>query len=155
MSTQPEPKAALPADPGMDKLLADTQGFWRETGRQMVQRSIGAADDAAKQIVGVAGILEGLYFHAIAYSTLSGKLPDATTMWIYLAPVLSLLLSLASALAVFFPGYYDLNINSWEACRTVHNWVAGRKLRLARIAAVFLVLGVAALFVAVWKYLLG
>ena len=142
---QPEPP---------DELVQQTRAFWRGMGKTMVRESIGTIDETAKQIVGVAGILEGLYFHAIAYSDLRGQVVG----WLliaYLAPVVLLLISLSAALLVFFPDRYRLNVRGSEACRLVYERVVASKLLLLRIASYFLMLGVAAVFVAVLIYLRG
>ena len=137
-----------------DPLLEDSRAFWRELGKGMIRESIGTIDETARQIIGVAGILEGLYFHAIAFTDLQGKL-TGRAMWVYLAPVLLLLISLVSALLVFFPDRYRLNFNSSEASKRVYERVVSSKLLALRVGSFFLALGIIALFFAVLTYLRG
>ena len=48
--------------------------FWKDTAKGLLGESIKSIEETAKQIIGVAGILEGVYFHAIAYSDIRGQL---------------------------------------------------------------------------------
>ena len=139
-----------PAEP--DPLLEETRAFWREMGKNLIQESIGTVDETAKQIVGVAGILEGLYFHAIAFTDLRGQVAGGA-LWVYLAPVGLLLVSLICALIVFFPDNSKLNFNSWQASKLVYERAVSGKLLALRLASLFLVLGVGAILVAVNLYL--
>jgi len=140
--------------PEPDALLEDTRAFWRETGKDLVRGSISTIDETAKQIVGVAGILEGLYFHAITFTDLRGKVAG-DVLWVYLAPIGLLLVSLCAALIVFFPDRSRLNFNSSEASKLVYERTVRAKLLALRMASIFLVLGVGGIFVAVIAYLKG
>ena len=136
-----------------DELAQETRAFWREVGKDLVRSSVETLDNTARQIIAVAGILEGLYFHGIAFTDLAGQ-PLSTFEWIvYLAPILILLLSLGGALLVFFPDHYKINILSSEDSRNAHKAIVASKLTLIRRAAITLVLGVAAIFLAVALYL--
>src|SRR5689334_17873761 len=99
---QPEPP---------DLNLDEARAFWRETGRELVKQSIKTIDETARQIIAVAGILVGLYFHAISFSDIRSELSDGR-IWIYTLPLLFLVLSLMVAFIVFFPEHYRLNILS-------------------------------------------
>lgn len=140
---QPEPP---------DPLVEETRTFWRETSKTLIREPIGTVDETARQIIGVAGILEGLYFHAIAFTGLHGKV-KGDALIIYLAPVALLLISLAAGLLVYFPLHYRVNFNSSEASQLVYERTVSRKLKALRIASVFLALGVAAILPAVFTYL--
>jgi hypothetical protein len=134
--------------------VAETRAFWREMGKTMIRESLGTIDETAKQIIGVAGILEGLYFHAIAFGDLRGQV-QGNGLLVYLAPVFLLLLSLVMALLVYFPERYRVNFNSSEASKLVYERVVASKLLALRLASLFLVLGVAAILVAAMAYLGG
>lgn len=137
-----------------DPLLEESRLFWRELGRNMIHESIGAMDETGKQIIAVAGILEGLYFHAIAFSELQAKVTGAA-LFIYLAPVALLLVSLIFALLIFFPERSKLNIHSSEASRLIYEHTVQGKLNALRLAALFLVLGILAILFAALAYLKG
>src|SRR5687767_8579567 len=99
---QPEPP-----DPSLEEACA----FWRETGRELVKDSIKTIDETARQITTVAGILVGLYFHAISFSDIRGALSGGR-IWIYVLPLVLLVFSLMVSFIVFFPEHYRLNILS-------------------------------------------
>jgi hypothetical protein len=143
---QPEPP---------DPLVEETRAFWRDIGKTMARESIGTIDETARQIITVAGVLEGLYFNAIAFGDLRGQVAGALPLAIYLAPVVLLLFSLCAGLLVFFPAHYRLNLQSSKGSQEIHERVVASKLRLMRIAAICLVLAVVGLIGAVWIYLRG
>ncbi len=141
--------------PEEDPFLPEIQDFWSGVGKDMVRNSIKTIDETAKQIIGVAGILEGLYFHAIAFTDLRGQVAGGGELLVYLAPILLLLLSLSAALLVFLPDAHPFDLRAWEAAKLIHERVKKSKLLLLRIASISLMLGVAALFAAMTTYLLG
>ena len=142
---QPEPP---------DANLEEARSFWRETGRELVRESIKSLDETARQIITVAGILEGLYFHAISFSDIRGAVSGSST-WLYLLPLVILLISLVSAFAVFFPDRYRINILSSTGSQAIYEAIVSSKLLAMRIAAVFLILGVGGVIVAMGFYLAG
>ena len=152
MST--EGPSAKPPD-GPDVLVRRTRAFWRRMGRSLIDHSLKTADEAAKQIVAVAGILAGLYFNGIALADLRGKVTETWQMLIYLGPVALLLVSLVCALLVFFPSRYKLNLFSSEASEVVYRRVLSGKMRMLQLAGLFLALGVGAILVALGLYLGG
>jgi len=91
----------------------ETRKFWRDNARAMLGESIGALEGAAKQIIVVTSLLEGIYFHAIAFSKIKSSLTILSGI-IYLAPFLLWLISLLFALLVFLPRNYEVNINSFR-----------------------------------------
>jgi hypothetical protein len=137
-----------PPDPRID----ETRGFWRELGKTMVRESIATLDETARQVIAVAGILEGLYFHAVTFSDLRGQATSGALV-VYLAPIVLLLISLCAGLLVFFPDRYRLNFESSEASKLVYQRTVASKLLLLRIASAFLALGVVAILFAVMAYL--
>jgi hypothetical protein len=156
----PNPSHAAAPDDEYDDIpieqdpdAAELEKFWIETGRGMLRDSIKSLDETARQVIGVAGVLEGLYFHAIAYSDLRGT-PLSTGEWIvYLAPIALLLVSLGCAFWVFYPNEYDYDLCAWDSAKRIHEAVKGGKQRALFAAALFLVLGVLAILVAMFLYL--
>lgn len=151
--TKPGPTSKSSDSP--DPLPEEARSFWREMGKDMIQESLRTIDDTSKQLVTVAAILEGLYFHAITFSNLRGKVPGNWYLVLYLLPIGLLLISLSAALLVFFPNSYRLNIHSSEAARLVYKRVVQRKLLFLKVSAAFLVLSIISLFVVVLIYLRG
>lgn len=137
-----------------DTLTLETRTFWQEIGKDLIRKSTEPIDETAKQIIGATTILEGLYFNAIAFSNLHGKVAVSWSLVIYMAPIGLLLISLTAALMVFFPKRYPLNFNSSDASRLVYEYTLSRKLRSLMVASGFLVLGIMSLFLAVLIYLM-
>jgi hypothetical protein len=140
--------------PEPDETLSEARAFWHETGKMMIRESITTIDGAARQVIAVSGILEGLYFHAVTFSDLRGQ-AGGWSLGLYLLPVALLLVSLIASLMVFLPDRYRLSFQSADACKLVHERVVKGKLRALRIASLFLILGVAAIMGAVALYLAG
>ena len=129
--------------------------FWKDTAKGLLGESIKSIEETAKQIIGVAGILEGLYFHAIAYSDIRGQLGGVGPLLLYLLPLLLWLVSLLTALLVFFPRTYASNISSWRESKAAFERIVTYKHTMLKIAGLFLALGALALFAAMGAYLAG
>jgi uncharacterized membrane protein len=113
---------------------------------------IDTLEGVAKQILAVAGVLEGLYFHAIAFSNLRGYV-SGWILFFYIVPIILLLISIVFALIVFLPETYRINIANWQMCKSTIEEISQCKLRAVRWASIFLGLAVLSLIVAVWMYL--
>ena len=129
--------------------------FWRDTAKGLLGESIKSIEETAKQIIGVAGILEGLYFHAIAYSDIREQLGGVGPLLLYLLPLLFWLVSLLAALLVFFPSAYESNISSWRESKAAFERIVTYKHIMLKIAGLSLALGALALFAAMGAYLAG
>ncbi|MFB0533824.1 MAG: hypothetical protein ACETWR_02465 [Anaerolineae bacterium] len=129
--------------------------FWKDTAKGLLGESIKSIEETAKQVIGVAGILEGLYFHAIAYSDVRGKLGSGWLVLLYLIPLAFWLVSLLAALLVFFPRAYESNISSWRESKTAFERIVTWKHNALKVAGGFLILGALALFAAMGAYLSG
>ncbi len=139
-----------PPDPNLE----ETRAFWRETGRELVRNSIQAIDETARQIITVAGILEGLYFHAISFSDIRGAVSGGR-LWVYLLPLVIILVSLVAAFGVFFPERFRINLLSSTGSQAAYETILHSKLLAMRIAAISLVLGVGSIILAMGVYLGG
>jgi len=129
--------------------------FWKDTAKGLLGESIKSIEETAKQIIGVAGILEGLYFHAIAYSDVRGKLGSGWLVLLYLIPLAFWLVSLLAALLVFFPRAYESNVSSWRESKAAFERIVTWKHKALKVAGLFLALGALALFAAMGAYLAG
>lgn len=128
--------------------------FWRENARKLVGESISTIEDVAKQLIAVTSLLEGIYFHAIAFSNVKPIL----TSWIagiYLAPILLWLLSLVFAVLTLAPKAYAININSSQDSKETFEEIVAKKHGMLKISEAFLILSFLALFAAVAHYLLA
>lgn len=145
--------SAKPPDPPEDRLA-----FWQRMGREMVSGSIGVLDEVGKQLLTVEGVLVGLYFNAIAFSGLrtaatAGTL-SAGAAWLYLAPVLALLVSLGAALMIFFPRAGQIDFDSAASAETAYTIRFERKMAWLRVSGITLLIAVALMAAALYIYLL-
>ena len=150
-----QPQAELPKQtPPMEFDTTDEElkEFWREAAKELVKNSTDAVEGLAKQFLTVAGILEGLYFHAITFTNLRGYVSG----WIlfgYLLPVVLLLVTILASLYVLNPRRTSVNIANWRSSKSSFENINDKKLFALRIASFFLGLAVISLIVAVWMYL--
>ncbi|MGB2697031.1 MAG: hypothetical protein WBD28_04125 [Candidatus Zixiibacteriota bacterium] len=132
--------------------LNDVMEFWMNQGKGMIKESIKSIEDAAKQIIVVAGILEGIYFHAITYSDIRGSLTTIHGIF-YLAPLALWLISIFFAIRIFSPRVYETNIASSRESKETFTKVVEHKHRNLRISQKILVVSFAFLFIAMLIYL--
>ena len=62
-------------------IIPEPDPFWRENAKKLVEGSVDTLDSLAKQLIVLVSLLEGLYFHAIAFSDLRGTL-SGLLIWI-------------------------------------------------------------------------
>jgi hypothetical protein len=126
--------------------------FWKENAKKLVGESISTIESVAKEIIVVAGLLEGLYFHAITFSGLRGSLSGDLVL-VYLAPIVLWLGSLFFAMWTLMPQAREININSTDSSKeTFEKIVADKHLRLMA-AEGFLLASLVFLLIAVYFYL--
>jgi hypothetical protein len=125
--------------------------FWKKNAEKLVGESISAVEDTAKQFVVVTGLLQGIYFHAIAFSDMKGA--EGYSFLIYLAPLVLWFLSLIFAIMVLFRKKYDININSTSNSKKIFEDMVKIKYRYIRISGFFLIFSFVALDVAFLHYL--
>jgi uncharacterized membrane protein len=125
--------------------------FWKKNAEKLVGESISVVEDTAKQFVVVTGLLQGIYFHAIAFSDIKGA--EGYSVLIYLAPLLLWLLSLIFAVMVLFRKKYEININSTRDSKEKFEEMVKIKYRYIRISGFFLIFSFVALVIAFLHYL--
>ena len=126
--------------------------FWKENARKLVGESISTMESVAKEIIVVAGLLEGLYFHAITFSDLRGEL-EGDMLVVYLAPLALWLASLSLAILTLSRKDYQININSSSDSKQVFEAIVEKKYSRLKMAEVFLIASFIFLFWAVFSYL--
>ncbi len=142
-----------PRDP--QSVVDETREFWRDLARETVKASAATIEETAKQLIGIAGILEGLYFHAITFADLRGTVTELLPLLAYLAPLIFWTFSLIAAGLVFFPKVYKINLNAGDATKIMYEDTVRRKYWCLVFALVWLVVGAVGLMVAVGVYLQG
>jgi uncharacterized membrane protein len=135
-------------------ITSEPNPFWRENARKLVGESISTIEDVAKQLIAVNSLLEGIYFHAIAFSDVKPVLTGGIA-GIYLAPILLWLLSLVFAVLTLSPKAYAININSSRDSKERFEEIVAKKHGMLKWSEFFLVLSFIALFAAVAHYLLA
>jgi uncharacterized membrane protein len=128
--------------------------FWRENAQKLVAESIATIEGAAKQLIAVNSLLEGIYFHAIAFSDVKPVLTGGTAA-MYLAPIALWLLSLVFAVLTLSPKSYTININSSRDSKERFEEIVSKKQGMLKISEAFLILSFAALMLTVSHYLLA
>ncbi|WP_440946945.1 hypothetical protein ACSAZL_01215 [Methanosarcina sp. T3] len=125
--------------------------FWKKNAEKIVGESISSIEDTAKQFVTINGVLQGIYFHAIAFSDM--KNTSFHSVLIYASPLVLWFLSLFFAVLVLFRNKYNININSSKISKKCFEKIVTGKYRLLWISGIFLVLSFAALIIAFLRYL--
>jgi hypothetical protein len=128
---------------------------WLELMQEARKESVKSLGEAAKQIIGVAPILSGLYAAALSFAKI---LPtywqqNPSARYIFVAPILLWLISLIAAVASIFPQAYTYNPHSPEEAQNAYHEIVSTKHRWLKVAMVFLILSIVALLFAVWTYL--
>lgn len=132
--------------------------FWLETARGAAKESVGALEQAARQLVGIASLLQGIYFAAISFSDLKKALVVQNAQgWLlvalFISPIVFWLVSLFFAVRVFKPETYRTNLNSPDLARETYQEIVAYKHQQLRRAHAALVLGFVPLVVNIGVYL--
>jgi hypothetical protein len=124
--------------------------FWKKNAEKLVGESISVVEDTAKQFVAVTGLLQGIYFHAIAFSDI--RRAERYSVLIYLTPLVLWLLSLIFAVMVILRKRYEININSTRDSKEKFEEMVKIKYRYIRISGIFLILSFVALVIVFLNY---
>ena len=142
------------SDDELPSAVDPSLAFWKENAKNLLRESIKSIEETAKNVIGVTALLEGLYFHAIAFSGIRGKL-NGWTFVVFNAPLVFWLVSLSFALLVFFPRNYASNINSAKESRETFERLVAYKHDMLKGAGICLAVGATALAAALGLYLAG
>lgn len=96
--------------------------FWLEAARNASKGSIGALEDAAKQLISITSLAQGIYFAAISFSDLKKALVVQDwhgwfQVFLFASPIILWLISLGFAVRVFTPETYKTNLQSPDLAR--------------------------------------
>ena len=137
---------------GPQQILEDTKEFWRELGKTLVQGSISAIEESAKQIVSVNGVLIGFYSATIALSEMRKLHPQLWQLALFLSPILLWLLSLMTALTIFWTSSFKINLESSLGAKSIVEKLLRHKHNSLRFSFVFLFIGIILLIIALAIY---
>ncbi len=127
--------------------------FWLETARNAAKESVSALEEAAKQLIAIASLSQGIYFAAISFGDIKKALPQfaLAQQWAItgalVLPLACWLVALAFAIRVFVPQRYATNLDSPELARETYEQVVAFKHAQLRRAHVALALGFVPLIV--------
>jgi hypothetical protein len=126
--------------------------FWRDNAKSMLGSSIESIESAAKQLIAICAILEGIYFHAITYSDIRGCIGTIEGIF-YLAPLVLWLVSILFAVLVFSPRVYETNIASGRESKETFNKIVNFKHRMLKISQIIFFISFIFLLIAMGLYL--
>jgi hypothetical protein len=120
--------------------------FWLETARGATKESISAREEAAKQIITITSLTQGIYFAAISFSDLKEALAVQDLKgWflvlLFVSPIVFWLISLAYAVRVFAPQTYRTNLQSPDLAKEMLMKMVAYKHQQLRRAHAALLLG--------------
>ncbi len=127
--------------------LTTLDHFWLETTRKATKESIGAIEEAAKQMIGIASLSQAIYFAAISL----GDVKKALAQFAFLqqlviiialiSPLIFWIACLIFSISVFRPEIYHTNLNSPDLARDTFSEILQYKHKQLRRAHLMLALG--------------
>ena len=133
--------------------LTPLDHFWLDTARNAAKESVGALEEAAKQLIAITSLSQGIYFAAISFGDVKKALPQfalaqqwAITFALAL-PLVCWVVGLGFAILVFKPETYRTNLDSPDLARETYEQVVAYKHKQLRRAHIALVLGFVPLIV--------
>jgi hypothetical protein len=132
--------------------------FWLETARSVSKESIQALEEAAKQLISITSLTQGIYFAAISFSDL--KKIIVVQDWhgwllvlLFASPIALWLISLGFAIRVFAPETYNTNLQSPDLAKEMLQKVVAYKHRQLKLAHKALLAGFVLLVINIIVYL--
>jgi hypothetical protein len=130
----------------------DTQ--WLAMMDDLRKRSLTSIEETAKQLIGLDGLISGIYFGAVVFSDLpAAAAQPAASRALFLAPVVLWLASLVAAVLVLAPRAYAYNPHSPGEARDAYERIIGTKHARLKAALWLFVASLVALAAVLWVYL--
>lgn len=110
--------------------LSTEEEFWMSKMREMAGNSVKSVEEAAKQLIAMITVLEGIYTAVLAFSGIK-EIPKGS-LWaviFYASPILLWLVSLFFALRVFKTQKYRYYSNSPDSAKAIFNKIRDFKYR--------------------------
>lgn len=133
--------------------------FWLDTARDTAKESVKAIEDAAKQLIPIAGLAQTIYFAAVSFSNVKKAFALTATEGRFVMaaglalPLLFWIASLIFAIGVFTPAAYKTNLESPDIAREMVQEMVAYKHRMLRWAHWLFVLGLVPLAINLILYL--
>ncbi|MGZ4846425.1 MAG: hypothetical protein ACXV3D_00320 [Halobacteriota archaeon] len=140
------------------KEVTEVDRFWLSLGQETLKESLGILDGAAKQLISIVSILQGIYFAAISFSNLKQilivqNIQGGLLVFVLILPIAFWLTSLAFATNVFTPRPYSTNLSSPQIAKETHDDAVDIKHKQLHNAHLFLVAGFVPLLISIVGYL--
>ncbi len=139
-------------DDEQQEMIKKTAEHWRKISTEAPVQSLTRVEDAAKQLVGLTGVLQGLYFAVFVFSdfkeVISGLFDpviEGLALIASLSPVLLWLISLYCATRVFVPRWRsdinleDMSVDAWQRVKKSYEAVVDKKLKWLHRSHVWLI----------------
>lgn len=142
---------AHPPSPDQDKIFKEEAELWRKIRNESPIQGLVRVEEAAKQIIGITGLLQGLYFAAYTFSNINEQLSGLNNFLrqiilpAFFLPALAWLISLFCATQVFVPrmrlgaNRSDISVGAWQNIRDTYEIVLEEKLKWLQRAHQWLV----------------
>jgi hypothetical protein len=141
--------------------------YWRKVEDEAPIQQVARSEDAAKQLIGLAGILQGLYLAIFAFSDLRKQIDTiplpflSMLVWLlFLLPILLWLISVYCATRVFVPiSRKDTNIHNvrehaWEQTKTAYERASQNKQKWLHRSHLALIGSFGAIFIVIFVFVL-
>jgi len=151
----------MPRDTAGRKAAVPDQEYWLDVDRGAVIKSIEVTEDAAKQLVTLTSLLQGIYFAAVSFSEIR-QIVAQLQSWqivVLVSPFAFWLASLYFASRVFVPKEYggldSDKEEAWVALKKEYQTIRDDKFRDLQRARRFLLLSLLFLFIVLITYLVN
>lgn len=144
--TEPDFQGELP-NPEQTAIIDARANHWREVANEAPVQAIARIEDAAKQIIGITGILQGLYFAVYSFGEVGAQIGVLDSLvlrlcvlLIFLLPILFWLISLYCATQVFVPrtmpktNLNDISAGAWQNVQKSYEDAQDYKLKWLRLS---------------------
>ncbi len=110
--------------------LSNEDKIWLERMKNLTTDSIKSVEEAAKQLIAMITVMQGIYAAVLAFSGIK-RIPEDNLIaaLFYALPIVLWLLSLFFALNVFKSRKYQHYSNSPDSCKETFNKIANYKYR--------------------------
>ncbi len=126
---------------------------WIQKIKDLQNESITSLEEVAKQMIGLDGIISGIYFGAITFSKSAQNARSPLEKIIFLTPVVFWFFSLLASVMVIAPRRYQLNPYSPKSAQEIYERIISTKRLCLSIALWMFVFSMLSVAVALYIYL--
>jgi hypothetical protein len=143
-----------------EQIIQSTANYWRMVGNEAIVQAVSRIEEAAKQLIGITGALQGLAFTIYGFSDWqsqiaegAGPLSGRIVMALFFLPVLFWLMSLFYATRVFVPQIHqnvdltDVSVSAWLNIQQSYAAIRDAKLRALHKSHFWLIVSFAVLLI--------